>query len=405
MPKFLNTTHKAVLPLGVLLCSALVYALLVFTKSAPKVEKPAERGVLVTARTLEKGSSDVVVRGNGTVQALQEVSIGAEVLGQVSWVSSNLIHGGFAKKNDELFRIESKDYELRVQAAQAEVARAEQELEVVKANAAIAEEEWSFVQKLNKSEDEKSVSRSALQMFKPQLKTAKAALASAQASLTQAELNLERTSVRAPFNSFVVEKNVELGQYVTAGQQAVKLLGTDAVEVFVPITASESRWLRRAMERNRSDSLSALVELLVDEDTIAWNGFVDRVLAEVDTRGRMHRAVVRVANPYFESGTEKKHVMPLSVGMFAGIKIDAGELENVFKIPRSALRSDRTVWLVDENNRLQIREVSIARGDTDYVYVGEGLKDGERLIVSPLSGAVEGLLLRVTLEDSAGVSL
>jgi multidrug efflux pump subunit AcrA (membrane-fusion protein) len=63
------------------------------------------------------------------------------------------------------------------------------------------------------------------------------------------------------------------------------------------------------------------------------------------------------------------------------------------------LHDNDTVWIVDDENRLHIRTVDIQRRERDEVLVRSGLNAGEKIVLTNLSGAAEGMLLRPQLRE------
>jgi hypothetical protein len=67
----------------------------------------------------------------------------------------------------------------------------------------------------------------------------------------------------------------------------------------------------------------------------------------------------------------------------------------VFSVPRSALRDGETIWLLSDENRLEIRTVSPVWRDAEQVFLNEGLREGDRLVISEIPAPVNGMELRV----------
>ena len=118
---------------------------------------------------------------------------------------------------------------------------------------------------------------------------------------------------------------------------------------------------------------------------VFWHGEMVRVEAEIDERSRMIYGVTRL-QLNLEDGSP---ILP--VGLFVQADIRGRQVENVIRLPRSALRDTNQVLIVDEDDRLRFRQVSILRLEHDEVLVSEGLKDGERVSVSPMQTVVDGM--------------
>ena len=85
--------------------------------------------------------------------------------------------------------------------------------------------------------------------------------------------------------------------------------------------------------------------------------------------------------------------IPLFVGAFVDVHIPGRQLKDVVKIPARALRDRDTVWIA-KNHELRIRSVKVAYIDLDNVYLSGGVKRGEKIIISPIKGAANGMKIK-----------
>jgi multidrug efflux pump subunit AcrA (membrane-fusion protein) len=90
---------------------------------------------------------------------------------------------------------------------------------------------------------------------------------------------------------------------------------------------------------------------------------------------------------------------PLAVGMFVQAEIYGQTLEDVFVVPRAAVRDRSQVLIVDADDRLHFRDNTVVRFQGDEVVVRDGPRDGERICLSPLSVVTEGMRVR-SLEEA-----
>jgi RND family efflux transporter MFP subunit len=374
---------KIVLPLLILVGGALVMVMMIKGRSAPTKQATPFSGVLVETRQVQRQDHPVQIAATGTVQARQETEIVPQVSGMVTELGSNLMAGGFVRAGELLFAVEPVDFQLAIDRARANLTKAELELETVKAQADIARTEW---RQLHPNEEP-----SPLVVYLPQLKTAEAALASAHASLRQAQLDLERTRVTAPFNGFVRSETVDLGQYLRSGNKVATLVGTDAVEVILPLPLADLAWLE-VPRRNAQPGSRATLRMPAAAGQ-SWSGRIDRALGEVDPQGRMARVAVLVDDPYGLKQSQPGQ-LPLAVGSFVEATLQGKLLQQVVELPRRALREEHTVWVMDSEDKLRIVPVEVARLERDTALISQGLAGGEQVVVSPVSGAADGLLLR-----------
>jgi len=386
-----STLLKVVLPVLILAVGIAGMKALVASRQVPAKVEHRSPGALVEVMTVAPVDHEVTVYATGTVAAAQEAAITPEVTGRVVWLASNMVAGGFFRAGERLFEIEATDYRLAVERARAAVAKADLDVATVESQAAVARREW---QNLKNGDGEPP---NPLVIYEPQAANAKANLAAAKAALEQAELDLKRTRVVAPFDCRVRSESVDVGQYLRAGVEVARVAGTGRAEVVVPLPLEELRHLRvpRPTEAGKSAAGSpATLTLTVDDQQYRWDGRLVRSLGEVDPVGRMARVVVAVDDPYGLHGAHADGRPELALGLFVEVELHGATLPGVFSIPRSALRPGETVWLVDDAGQLQIRPVEVARREREQVCISQGLTAGDRVVLTALSGAANGMALR-----------
>jgi RND family efflux transporter MFP subunit len=381
----LRKALKVLLPLMILAAGALVMRALVLGRDAPRREARADPGPLVETLAVGREDRRVVVEATGTVQARREVSVTPQVSGRVVRASPNLVVGGFVAEGETLFEIESADYELTVARARAAAVAARYELTRTETQARVAREEWA---RLALDGEEAN----PLVLYGPQLESARAGVAAAAASVRQAELDLERTAVRAPFAALVRSEQVEVGQYVRVGAPVATLAGTAQGEVVVPVAAEDLRWLRVPGPAGTPSGSPAVLRSAAGGGGGPWKGRVVRSLGEVDPQGRMTRLVVAVSDPYglADGGASR----PLELGSFVAVEFEGTVVRDAYAVPRSALRDGGTVWVVDGEDRLRMRPVTVGRLERREALVTEGLSPGERVVLTALSAAADGMRVR-----------
>jgi multidrug efflux pump subunit AcrA (membrane-fusion protein) len=118
------------------------------------------------------------------------------------------------------------------------------------------------------------------------------------------------------------------------------------------------------------------------------------LMGDLSSEGRMARILIKVPDPLDLDASGSKRP-PLLIGEYVRVEIEGRKLDNVFQVPRTAVRDNSSIWIVGENQTLEIRSVHPVWRDADIVLLQDGLKSGERLIVSDLAAAVEAMALRV----------
>jgi len=384
-------TLKIVLPILILLVGIGVALLLVKSRQLPKQEEKTFAGPLVEVMEVAVADRQVTVFGTGTVQSRREVEITPQVGGKVVKLSPRLVSGGFFRQGEELLTVEQVDYRLALDLAQAGLAQAELQLEQTRSQAEIARSEWQRLA------DQAPRPATPLTLYEPQLKAATAQLAAARSALEQARLNLERTVIRAPFNCYVRSEKVDLGQVLRPGSPVATVAGSDAVEIVVPLPLEELKWLQ-IPEQGKDSGSPATVRVDLGHERHNWQGQIVRSEGEIDPRSRMARVVVAVTDPYGRASGAGDSGLALKPGMFAEVEFHGALLTGVMAIPRGALRDGETVWL-EKDNLLEIRPVEIARRERERVLIETGVAPGDRVVLTGLSAAAEGMKLRPQLRE------
>jgi RND family efflux transporter MFP subunit len=383
-----QTFLKIAVPIIIILIGAIIMKTMVSSRRAPAKEVKAEAGILVEVLKAAQQDVTVLIKGTGTVEASQEVSIIPQVSGRVVSAAPGLVVGGFFKKGDTLFEIEEIDYKLALEQAESSRAKAEYDLATMESQARIARTEWEQLNTNNET------APNPLVLYEPQLRNARAALSSASAMLEQAKINLDRTKVKAPFNARIRSENIDHGQYVRSGSSVAVLSGTDKAEIAVPLSIDELRWINIPGYGERQNGADASVQIDIGNKLYKWTGKVVRSSGEIDSRTRMMKIIVEVEDPY---GLNQKSVTGYSAlpsGSFVDVHMKGKKLKDVYSIPRSAFRDNSTIWIMDKENKLKIKKVNVLKIERETVIIGKGLDDGDMVIMTNISGAAEGMKLK-----------
>jgi RND family efflux transporter MFP subunit len=384
----MNLTWKSVLPLAVVVIGIAGAAALISAR--PRVETIRPEAVAPLVRVMEVKAADrrFSVHSQGTVTPRTSSTLVPEVAGRVTFTAPEFESGGFFRTADVLLRVDPRDYELALVRARARVAAAELLLRREEEEAEVARDEWAAI-----GEGEPA----ALVLREPQLAEARSAWDAAVAERERAELDLERTAIRAPFDGRVREKSVDVGQYVAPGTPLGRIYSVDFAEVRLPIPDSDLAFIDLPLGYRGDDGWRNGPEVALRARFAGqqheWKGRIVRTEGELDPRSRMVHVVARVSDPYGRGDDPGRP--PLAVGMFVEAEIAGRLAEGVFEIPRSALRGESQILVVDGESRLHIRDVVILKTNREIAVIGSGLEDGERICLSPIETVVEGMPVRV----------
>ena len=352
----------------------------------PKQRQPQRMQTLVEVQTLRSGEARVVVEGMGRVNAAQHITLRAQVGGRIEWISDKWLEGAYFDANELMLRIEPDDYELSVARAESALAQRQSELAVEMGFQRVAEREWEL---LNETGTSDVAVDASLALREPQLKQAEAMQRSAEAELNQAELNLSRTQIRAPFDAMLLSRSVEPGALASTNAEVAELISTDAfhIQVAIPENRAVAIEIPGASASIRIRGVDTVIE-----------GQVVSLLGDLDPQGQMARVLVEVKDP-FALLPENAERPKLLLGAFVEVLIEGKPMPNAFEIPRKALQNGDVVWLKRPDGTLEIRPVQVAWRNRDTVLIRSGVEAGEQVILTPLSLASNGMLVR-TKDDA-----
>lgn len=368
------------LTLAVILVGLLIFIIFMATRSEVKRSKMTLPPPLVTTITARLNPQQLVIEGEGTVTPLREINLIPQVSGKVIYISPALADGGAFRKGETLLRIDPIDYELAVKSAEARVADLESRLLLTIEEAEVAKEEWKL-----RGEGTDDESPPPLVAKEPQLEAARASLAAASADLDKANLNLARATLKAPFDGRINRKSVDIGQFVSVGQQLGSMFSTEAAEIAVPLTQEELEWLDvpGLTSENRAGS-EALIRAEIAGEEVTWTGKIMRSEGMLDMRTRMINVTVQVERPY-----EKRP--PLIMGLFVSVDLLGKTIPGAVWLPRSAVRENDIVWVIDEDSRIRFRKVDVERFGGSRFLITSGIEEGELVVVSSLKIVTDGI--------------
>jgi RND family efflux transporter MFP subunit len=363
-----------------LVVAASVLAAIALMATSPVLSPASPKAVLpsIGVQTARAEQVRLVVNSQGSIVPRTESDLVPEVSGRVVWMSPALISGGYFQEGETLLELDKADYQVSLKRASANLKRAQ------------AEQEHAYFEyeRLKSLEARQLVSISQLENALRVSRIAAATLEEAQVSHDQANLDLSRTTMVAPYAGFVRSKSVDIGQFVGRGSKVARVFSSESIEVRLPIADQQLAYLGLSSTSNRGrlpDELQLDVELSADYAglNLVWQGKIVRFEAEIDAKSRMLNAVARVTS----QGPQDM----LTVGMFVHAEIKGVVKQNIYVLPRTALRGNNEVLLVDKDGRLTARIVEVLRVFQNRVYISAGLQDGDEVNISSLNTFIDGM--------------
>ena len=421
-------------------------------------KKPKRQVTVVQALRLQPQSFVIKVPSQGRVRARAQSSIIPEISGRIISIEQVFREGGFFQPEQVLLtldktnpsndiaraeatlaqldaklalqKLERSAYSNAVVVAQANLAQAGATLELEKARRSAAIANLKRLNTLDKSSplarNEPQVAEAAAKAKAKEAELAKtkedlalrpdqleadleAQIRAADVTLAQANIDLARTVVRAPkYPGRIIAKNADIGQYVTSGTVLAMAIATDYAEVHLPVSNARLQNIRVPLHRaNTNETQATQIEVPIDPPAVEirmqigrnmhrWQGHISRDSGRHDATSQQLALIAHIDKPYGDTPY-------LRAGLFVQATITGDTLENVFVLPRHAVRHGNEVALAiqkDGQSILKRFEIKILwRNEKDVVT--RSLKPGDVIITTPIDYATNGQSLQVRVDGEA----
>lgn len=390
---------------------------------------------------------------SGTVVPHREIKIAAEVGGIVLEKSPECRAGNYVRSGTRLLTIDKQNYELEYKTIEAELSQSttmigevEEEIRGLNRMIELGREELALIRKevdrntkltnvVSRTEADQAernllTAQSQLSTRENNLNTATARLERMKAAselvarrLERAKLNLARTEIFAPSDGVVVTENVQQGDLVAVGSPLIVFEDTQRAEVAANLTATDLAWIRQNLTAGVPGKTTDEANLEIayqlpktdvkvfdpSEPDVVWSGFLSRF--DGIGRNELTKTIpirITIDNPVIESPTGPR---PVVRGMYVKcrLEVSAEERSNqgkLLSLPKRAIKPGGTVWGV-QDLKLFRRKVQIVHefervntaGETEKMaivrLIDDGLKPGDRVVVSPLSQPAEGTVVEL----------
>ena len=424
-------------PLLIVAAGAVAFAWLSSLRTRPDTQPPTTKPPPVRTLTLGPPRNTFDIHLGGQVVPHRVVTLAAEVAGRVVIRPDNIETGRHVAKNTLLLQLDPADYELAIRAIRLKVRAVDIEIDQLNTETAgivalvnlatkdleLASKQLERIELLldkqtatpadrDQAKRIELAARNSLQTLKNQhdlapvrhrqLRSRRDRLVT---ELDQAERDLQRTRIRAPLEGLLTLANAQVGDFVQTGDVVLKIEETSTVEVECQLKADDLHWLRDSMTTPDAQlqvasqldfpEIAAVVTYRQASRVHRWTGRLTRFSGQgVDpnTRTVRCRVVIQGAqnDPTLDSNT------PLMRGMYVTVTLKASPKTPLIEIPSEAVRPNRQAWSVVDNT-LVIHPLDVVRVLDNSVLVpldNSTLQPGNRLVVSPLSIAYDGMPVR-----------
>lgn len=358
-------------------------------------QTPPEPVLQVEAVRLEPVDFQIILESQGTVRARTESTLISEVSGRVLSIAPSFREGGFFEEGEILLEIDPSDYLSAVAIAEANLAEARVRFAEEEAQSSQALRDW---ERLGSGE-----TPGALVLRVPQLALARANVVAAEARLEEAKRDLDRTRITAPYEGRLLSKFADVGQVVSRGTVLAAIYAIEYAEIRLPLNSNEFAMLDFPQVVRGGPQPEGNIPVTLKgsfgQENIVWEGRIVRVEGAVDSRSRQIYIVAQVDDPYGPN-----HSQPLKVGLFVEAFIEGRILQDVYVLPRTALREAKYVLTIDEENRLFRVPVQPLWSNAEVAVFREPLiEPGTMVSLTQMALALDGLRVSPTLVDQEGV--
>lgn len=420
--------------------------LVVTAPEAPKVQI-TEVALRVDVVPVSFKNVAVEITDYGEVRARDVVEIAPEIAGRVVSIHPDLEMGGVIPAGEVLFTIDPRDFQARYDQSNATVRQLknsierlkkqysidQQRLKTFQSTSDLAKAEYNRINELytkdkvgtqsevdnaemmyNNANDSLALLSQSVDLFPIRISEAEDNLASSEAMAKLSKTNLERTNVSVPFTSRVKTVALEQDQYVSPGMPVITLANDTTLEISISLDSSKaSKWLK--FEQTSDDSPTAWfgkvaqipVRITWNDNTSEWSGTLHRI-ETYNPLDRTINVVVRIdarnaVNPL--RGTQ-----PLVEGMFCTITIPGKIAHNVFELPSESVGFEKdengynSLFLAKKNPedgqlRLTTIKVLISHKTKEFIFIGEGLSEGDLVVTTRLINPLPNSLLQTNQYD------
>lgn len=330
-----------------------------FTKQRPKIAQEGNEIPIVHIKKIEPILDYVKISLPANAKLRNSVMLRPLVSGQVVWVNPKLKAGDSFSKNETLFKIDPKPFDVAVEISKANVMGAKADLTLVKANADVAVKEWNILHNGQAIPD--------LVAKKPEIAKAVANVAKAEADYANALLSRSYADYKLPFNGRVQNSKIELGTFVDSAGDYGQVYDKSSLEFTTQI--SQDLW-----NRFEPSKIEAKIEI---DGEIYLSQYI-RAGAIIDEATRMREIIIVPENKAFEN---------LTAGRFAEVTLQSKVPQEIYKVTEDMLENNDVLRIVTKDNHIQREKVSIIGKEKNMIYVNSM---GRSLNV--VTGSVSGLI-------------
>jgi membrane fusion protein, multidrug efflux system len=339
-------------------------------------DAPPPPAVPVSAQKAVARDMPVDVRGIGTVQAFNSVSIKSRVDGQI--VKVDFTEGQEVKAGDLLYEIDPRSFQAAL--AQANAARAKDEAQLVSVQADLKRDEELVAHSFQ--------TRQAYDQQKALVAQVQASIAGDAAQIATAQLNLDYAQIRSPIDGRTGARLVDIGNLVHASDNAALVTIVELRPIFVSFTEPQSAF--EAIRTSQARAAIAVAALTPSGQKVLAEGKLSLIDNQIDqASGTIHLKA--------EFANRQETLWP---GEFVNLRLQVDILKNAVTVPARAIQQGPDgpyLFVVKDDMTVENRTVAVTQTENDMTVISKGLAAGETVVVDGQYRLDDGV--RVSLQQ------
>jgi len=347
-------------------------------KPTPLRTPPPAHKVQVEVRNIQLSTHRLQVKGMGEVKAHRELSLQPRVSSVVASVPAGIQAGAMVKEGQVLCQLDDSDFRMALEREKANLSQQRLNLMEEEGRVELAKAELQSLD-LAKSTD----LQRQLSLRVPHLERAKTALEGAKAAVKIVELQIERCTIKAPFDGILLRWQAHPGAMVSPQTSLGHLLDHQRFDLELQLSREQLPLLPQQSN----------LPVTFQEPAVKLVGTLQSILPERQQRGRLVTALVSIDKPL------STYPIPLLVGSFVQASLESRPFDNSTLLPRRAINERGGVWLCSSEGTLVHRPVSYTLAGEEEVLITAGLSNGDQWVETPLTVTVEGM--KLTLPSKA----
>ncbi|WP_153795879.1 efflux RND transporter periplasmic adaptor subunit [Foetidibacter luteolus] len=368
---------------------ALSLAALLMLASCGAKQQQQQQGpppaVSITADTVESTDAVYYDEYPGTVTALNQIQLTAQVSGYVTGIYFK--DGDKVTKGQKLYSIDAQIYNANVEQAQAN-------LQVQETNLLKAQKDADRYHELDKND---AIAKQQVDYADAALEAAKKQVAAAKATVNSVSANVQFATIRAPFTGTIGISQVKVGTAVVAGQTLLNTVSTDN-PMAVDFTVDQKEIYRfTQLQQKKQAAKDSTFTIAFGNDIYPQSGQLSLIDRAVDP----------------QTGTIKTRlVFPndkgmLKAGMNTTVRVLNNASEKAVIIPYKAITEqlgEFFVYVVGDSSKVSQRKVKLSTQIGTNVVISDGLSAGEVIAVQGVQNLREGAVVSTAPPQQQGAA-